>query len=335
MKIQNESVTIRLGNRERTFKNLILNSYLDLFADSFLKFKNKAMDACFIKFDTPQVVDEDSTNMEYDLVLQTDPYKTKETYTENTIINDYIYNVKATGFKDISEFVGHQITAIGFGTYDYYEENTMLYAFLDISRYQIYVQDGQEIIISRKDKITSDLLFYSPFKEVKYPTHLTTRGILEIKDMEYDEIFSQLYSLGLGTLYNVIEEEIPLEELDIKKEGIGTIIIESAKNYASYPSTTLFPSTSLFPGRTPEGLKKLEIKNKGEGLYPSLSLYPSKNSYPKQATQKWVIYKFKLYRKRYEGEKEIIEDTGSYYFQAQRINQTGSLKLNIKYERKD
>ena len=43
MKIKNESVTIKIGNKERSFHNLILNSYIDLFADSFLKFKNKLL----------------------------------------------------------------------------------------------------------------------------------------------------------------------------------------------------------------------------------------------------------------------------------------------------
>ena len=54
MKIKNENVCIQVGKKKIELHNLILNSYLDLFAESFLKFKNKAMYYCYIKFDTDQ-----------------------------------------------------------------------------------------------------------------------------------------------------------------------------------------------------------------------------------------------------------------------------------------
>ena len=332
MKIKNESITIKIGNKEKSFHNLILNSYIDLFADSFLNFKNKLLTYCYIKFDTTQVIDENSTTMEYDTILETNFYKTKETFSENNIINDYIYDVPVMDQKEIADFTGHKITGIGFGDYD--GNKYILYAFLDVSKYQIIVQEGQEVVISRKDKITSDLQFYSPFSDVRYPTHLTTRGIIEKIGMEYNEIFSQLYSVGFGTLYSKIDtEEIPVAELDFKKEDIGVVTLIGAQDYAVYPSIDLFPSSELYPGRSSEGLKKLEIPDRGEGEYPSSLLFPSTELYPKQSSPKYVIYKFKLYRRRYEGELEIVEDTGLYYYQAQKVDGTGAIKLTIKYER--
>lgn len=334
MKIKNESVTIKIGNKEKSFRNLILNSYIDLFADSFLEFKNKLLRYCYIKFDTTQIIDENSKAMEYDTILETDFYKLKETFSENNIINDYLYDMPVLEQKEISEFVGHKITGIGFGDYDYNINQYVLYAFLDVSKYQIVVQEGQNIVISRKDKITSDLQFYSPFSSVRYPTHLTTRGIIEKVGIEYNEIFSQLYSVGFGALYSKIDtEEIPVAELDFKKEGIGIVTLIGAQNYAVYPSANLFPSLSLFPGRNIEGLRKLEIPNREEGQYPSSLILPSTELYPKQSPPKYVIYKFKLYKRRYEGELEIVEDTGLYYHQAQAIDGTGAIKLTIKYER--
>lgn len=334
MKIQNESVTIKMGNKEKSFHNLILNSYIDLFADSFLKFRNKMLTYCYIKFDTTQTINENSTTMEYDTILETNYYKTNETYSENTIINDYIYDIALTDYPEISEFTGHQITGIGFGAYDNNTSQFLLYAFLDVSKYQIIVQEGQTITISRKDKIKSDLLFSSPFSTVKYPTHLTMRGILELEGMEYNEIFSQLYSVAFGTLYNKIDtEEIPVEELDFKKEELGIVTLIGAQDYAVYPSKTLFPSLTLFPGRSSSELKKLEIPDRGIGKYPSKSLFPSTSLYPKQVTPKYVIYKFKLYRRKWEDIQEVIEDTGLYYYQAQKIDGIGTIKLEIKYER--
>lgn len=334
MKIKNESVTIRIGNKEKAFHNLILDSYIDLFADSFLSFKKKMLTYCFIKFDTTQQINEESTTMDYDTILETNFYKTSETYTENTIINSYTYDTAVVGYSEISEFQGHQITGIGFGDYNTDKQQYVLYAFLDVSKYQIIVQEGQEVVISRKDKITSDLLFYSPFSTVKYPVHLTMRGILDLIGMEYNEVFSELYSVAFGTLYNKIDtEEIPVAELDFKKEDLGTVSLVGAQDYAIYPNIDLFPSSELFPGRSSEGLKKLEIPDRGEGQYPSSLLFPSTELYPKQSSPKYVIYKFKLYIRRWEGEKEIVEDTGYYYYQAQAIDGTGVIKLTIKYER--
>lgn len=74
--------------------------------------------------------------------------------------------------------------------------------------------------------------------------------------MEYNEIFSQLYSVGFGTLYSKIDtEEIPVSELDFKKEGTGIVTLIGAQDYAVYPNTDLFPSPEVYPGRSSEGLK--------------------------------------------------------------------------------
>ena len=332
MKIKNESVCIQVGKKKIELHNLILNSYLDLFAESFLKFKNKAMYYCYIKFDTDQEIDIDSRTMQYDTIYECDFYKISETYTENYIINNYLYDKEMVEQPLISDFVGHKITGIGFGDYNYDTNQYEIYAFLNVSEYDIYVQEGEEIVISRKDKISTDLKFYSNSSEVKYPTHLTIRGVLEVQGNDFNTVYSELYSVGFGTLYNIMQEEVKVEDLDFKKIGIGLVGLEGAKDYAVYPNSTLFPSSTLFPGRKIEGLQKLQIKNEGEGLYPSLLLFPGQ-TYPQKATCRWVIYKFKLYRKRYEGEEEIIEDTGLYYYQSQMTNLIGDIKLKIKYER--
>lgn len=332
MKIKNESVTIQVGKKKIELHNLILNSYLDLFADSFLKFKTKALYYCYIKFDTEQDINVNSRTMQYDTIYECDFYKIRETYTENYIINDYFYDKEVVEQPLISDFAGHKITGIGFGDFNYDTGQYEIYAFLDVSEYEIYVQPGEQIVISRKDKISSDLKFYSPFTEVKYPTHLTIRGILEVQGNDFNTVYSELYSIGFGTLYNTIEEEIKVEDLDFKKIGTGLIGLEGAKDYSVYPSSTLYPNITLYPGREIEGLQKLKIEDKGEGLYPSLLLFPGQ-TYPQKATCRWVIYKFKLYRKRHEGEEEIIEDTGLYYYQSQMTNLIGDIKLKIKYER--
>lgn len=352
MKIKNESVTIKIGNKQRTFQNLILNDYIDLYADSFLSFKDKFLAYCFIKLDTMQEIDEEATEMEYDIVLENYLRDFEEIFTENTIINKY--NYKNIVQNKIGDLKGHKITGLGFGLWDTETDNYKLFAFLDVSNYNIVIQDNQDVSVSRIDKVTSDLKFYCDDNSIKYPLHLTTKGKVETKANDYDTVFPKLYSIGLGTLYNQIEKEILIEDLDFKKESLGVLKITGAKDYASYPSHNTFPSPNLYPGRMNIDLEPLRIEGKedinkanlefflegaftdkdlSEGLYPSLSLYPNKDLYPEKAVTKWVIYKFKLYRQRYEGETEIIEPLNQFYMQSQFTNLTGNLKLRIKYEK--
>ena len=68
MKIENKDVTIKIGNKQKSFKNLILDSYIELFRDSFLEFKNKTLECCFVKFNSAQELNEKSTDMDYDIM---------------------------------------------------------------------------------------------------------------------------------------------------------------------------------------------------------------------------------------------------------------------------
>lgn len=338
MKIKNESVTVKVGDKERIFTNLILNNYLDLYAESFVEFKQKWLPDCFIKFSETQPIDENSTTMDYDIVLEAQFKDMQQIFTKNNVTNKYMYYEEFATSKSLADFTGKPIAGIGFGIYNYETQECTIYAFLNVSRYNIIIQENQNLVISRIDKIITDLKFYSPFSEATFPTHLTMNGITEHIGMEYNILFSRLYSIGTGTLYDKIKNEVLIDDLDFKKEGTGIVKIECAKDYAIYPSSVLYPSPTLYPGRSAEKLKKIKIEDKGEGLYPSFSLYPETNAYPKVATDKWVIYKFKIYRQSFfldenSNEQQFVEDTGLWYYQSQKTDLMGNLKLEIKYER--
>ena len=60
MKIHNEVVEIKIGNKKYEFKNLILNEYLKRFAEKQLDMfenrnllKSTELNYCFLKFDEP------------------------------------------------------------------------------------------------------------------------------------------------------------------------------------------------------------------------------------------------------------------------------------------
>ncbi len=333
MKIENKEVSIKIGDKTKILKNLILNSYLDLFADSLINFKNKDLPYCLVNFTKHNNIDETSTIMEYDTILEADYSNNIELLTENTLINKYYYMDTVNGEKSLQEFSGLAIKELGFANYDNQKNMFVLYAFLDVSKYDLYIQDNQPIIISRIDKITNDLKMYSNSSKVKGPIHLTMRGIAETKGMEYDVVMPKLHSIGLGTLYNKMEEEILIKDLDIEKKNTGQVEIYSAKDRAVYPSAKLYPSNNFFPGRKKIGLKELKIEEKEEGTYPSIFLYPNTNIFMSETRRRWIIYKFKLYKIKTEGLKEILEDTGDYYYQSKLANMYGKLKLKVKYER--
>ena len=307
MKVKNLEIGIKIGNKERKFTNLILNRYLDLFANSILDFTSKQLVDCVINITKNNAnIDENSTTMEFDTVIEGN---LNEVLTENTVINKYSYAEENTlyGFNKISNFVGQTLKEVGFGIFDFENDKFTMYAYLDVSKYNIIIQAGQPIVISRTDKIVSDMKFWSNSSTIKAPYHLTADGLHEISGMDYTRVLPQLYSCGFGILpYKYIDEYL-VEDLDIEKTGTGEITIT--------------------------GINSNFAKN---DLFPRPDLYPSPDLYPQAPTANLLIYKFKMYREVYEDPMlpPILEDTGLYYVQYKELTRFGLIEnLKIKYER--
>ena len=307
MKVKNLEVGIKIGNKERKFTNLILNGYLDLFANSLLNFTSKQLIDCVINITKNNTdINENSTTMEFDTIIEGN---LNEVLTQNTVINKYSYTEENTlySYNKISKYIGQTIKEIGFGIYDYETNNFTMYAYLDVSKYNITIQIGQPIIISRIDKIVSDMLFWSNSSTIKVPYHLTADGLHEINGMEYQRILPKLYSVGFGILPYLYIDEYLAEDLDIEKTETGEITIT--------------------------GINSNFAKN---DLFPRPDLYPSPDLYPQAPTANLLIYKFKMYREVYEDPMlpPILEDTGLYYVQYKETDRFGLIKnLKIKYER--
>ena len=150
MKIQNKEIGIKIGDKELKFTNMILNSYLDLFADSFVEFKNKDLPYCLVNFNNINNITEDSTEMNYDLILEADFNKNIEVLSPISITNKYYYRNPQVG-QEWEAYIGKPIISIGFANYDYILNKYIIYAYLDISNYNIIIQENQPITISRID----------------------------------------------------------------------------------------------------------------------------------------------------------------------------------------
>ena len=307
MKVENLEVAIKIGKKEKKFTNMILDNYLDLFANSFLSFKDKSLPYCLVNFTKNNMdINEKSNKMNYDTILQANLSNTTEILTENNIINKYYYKDVVVEYPYLEDFKGQQIKEIGFANYDYNLNDYVLYAYIDVSKYNIIVQENQPIIISRTDKISSDMEFWSNNDNLKAPYHLTKKGLLSYLGMEYERTLPKLYSVGFGVLPYVFINEYLAENLDIEKNGTGGLIINQV--FENYQKNDLFPSEKLFP---------------------------SENLFPKTPTANLLIYKFKMYAETYpDPEKDpVYVDTGFYYTQYKQLDKYGKIQLSIKYER--
>ena len=176
MKIINDIITIKIGNKIYNCRNLILDEYLKKFPESQCCYRVKqnngmALKYIYLKLRTPlrDEIQADSKikASEFDIYsLSTTKYK--QTISKQQINVDYDCTFK---HYEIENYYGSKIMAIGFCTS--YDKGSYIDAILDTSNYNIYIEKNQEILISRRDIIMSDALFYTNRPDlIKGPIHL-------------------------------------------------------------------------------------------------------------------------------------------------------------------
>lgn len=253
MKIKNEYVKIKQGKNEVELHNLILDKYLSLFASSVLETKYKGLNSCLINCTIQEEITPSMDAMHWDFYLnEQNLYNNSDYKGASKIITKYLYE---PNFKEqIQSFIGQKILSIGFA--QMVEEPTLpdgsdatfeLYAILDVSNYNLYVQDMQEFVVERVDTVTTDMVFSSDTE--KFPIHLSPRG---------NSYFDQQ------------------EETGTREVGILNAI---GKGYNSMFPTALMPKSNFNITRNENeiDITGLSIQeNTGEELYPSNELYPKK-----------------------------------------------------------
>lgn len=311
MRIKNELVIIKKGNKSYEFKNLILDSYLNLFAKSQIKVKTetifaeeKELNHCFLKFDDPL------EDIKYNSEIKVNEFdvhiwgNTEQIISENQIVVNYEYKL-----ENINKYIGRKISAVGFSSG--YGSDSKIYAVLDTSNYNIYINEQQDFCISRKDVIETDAIFYSnSSKCVRGPAHLCPIGLPPIYSADIVECGAQsyLYSIGFSSYIDYIDEEFL----------IGNDFSVEVKN-----------NEIIIDGRFTNYLLK------DEELFCNKALYAGNNIYPIKGNYKYLIFRYKVYQKvYYRSLGEYVEfDTGYYYHQVIPLEKTGKLNLKIKYER--
>lgn len=336
MKIKNELISVKIGNKQYDFNNLILDVYLKKFAVSQIHLEDiynnisneKVLSNCLLKFDTPfENLEENSElhNQDFDLywgfskqVNQIINEKQINIHYSYEKYNIWDYNQGKTA--KISDYYGRKITAIGFNNNwvddSEYTTKYPVCAVLDTSNYNIYLEENQELSITRKDIITIDALFYSSNPKYSGPLHLAPKNLTRyvgpalgenepIESRYINTIKSKLYSIGLSSYVDYIDKEFVIGQ-DVEIEENGTEInIKGIENYLSADSP----------------------------LFPSNQIYPSSNLYPVKSNYKYIILKYQIWEERGGAYDNPFVDTGDYYYQAIPIDKFGETNLKIKYER--
>lgn len=340
MKIKNDLVSIKIGKKQYDFNNLILDEYLKRFVKAQLDkdslssvITNRELSYCLLKFDTPlENLEGNSTikNKDFDIcfvfnskssqIINDKQISIQYDYKMNEDVAIIDYSKPDTQNIKISDYYNKKITAIGFNSF-FRDDTDLSYkvpvcAVLDTSNYNIYLQESQELAITRKDIISTDALFYSNNKDkVPGPAHLAPLGIpLSNEEGDTGHYFNDfgygiLYSVGLSSYSDYIDKEFIVGQ-DVQVEENGTELnITGLENYLA-TDNPLFPSNNIYPGA---------------------NLYPIKTNY------KYVIFKYKVWQNVNTGEYNNVittpTDTGYYYYQAVPIDKFGDLDLKIKYER--
>lgn len=344
MKIKNDLISIRIGNKHYDSHNLILDEYLKTFARAQLNendiskiINDKNLNYLLIKFDTPlQNINENSIikNEDFDISLNFSCTSIQD-ISDNLITTQYQYKTRdiviykyhednSVNTSLIDEFNGKKITALGFNSYwtpSTFIENPVK-AVLDTSNYNIYLQKNQEFSVTRKDIITTDTLFYSNNKEkVPAPLHLMpvpnkavippafvqdTNGNAKI--LGEDKSYGIIYSVGLSSYTDSIDKEFIIgKDIEITQNETELQIQDINNLLSKYMN------------------------------HPNHDLYPSSDLYPTQSNYKYLIIKYKVWQNILSGTYDepiyTITDTGYYYYQAIPITLSGKLNLKIKYER--
>lgn len=342
MIIKNDLISIKIGKKHYDFNNLILDEYLKRFATAQLD-ENKTryipntrdLDYCLLKFNTPfENIKSNSEihNQEFDVCLIGNSEYSEELGEKRIAVrykyaSDFIWDYKKqTAITSIKDFYGKKVTAIGFNsTWTSDENKTAKYpicAILDVSNYNIYLQENQDLEIVRKDIIISDAEFWSNSDKIKTPVHLAPKGISPILKQEpiinddgsiseYSiNAFGILYSIGLSSYKDYIDKEFVIG-VDVNLEQNNTeLIISEIENYLATDSPLFLNKNTIYPGS---------------------SLYPIKTNY------KYIIFKYKVWQdivsKVEEEEVFTPTDTQTFYHQVFTIDKFGKNNFKISYER--
>lgn len=308
MKIKNEYIELKIGNKTFTKKNMILDVYLHQIFNSQIddEHDTSTIGYCFIKFDEPidSITYESNVDPKdyfdvvlvsiknYNPVVKTSNNVVKLIYKYNSDLN-FLYNNGTSwvgkGMNTFNMFAGRRITALGFGTYN------KLFAFLDTRNMNVIVNENESVQISRVDSMQSEGLLIG----YDYPLHLIQDAVNQTSLGRQNKICAQLYSVGFGNRIDRMEEEYL----------VGEVTEEVANNSITFNVN----------------------REEKIGYYPSESL--QLGFYPINDNSKYLIFKYRLYKRELISDEYVTTYLDKYYTMNVENCNFGDLQITLKIER--
>lgn len=300
MKISNEFVEVKIGNKKFTKKNMILNRFLKETFKSQMGsiLMSPYITQCYIKLNTPLedvTYDSNLSSADFDLTLLGNIKDRKIITSKNSIKvifdfddNSYNYQGQIYDGKSLDMFDGQKITGIGFGYFGY------CLAFVDTSNMNIIINSKEKFSVTRVDNFQSD----GVCNGFDYPLHLIN-GIAQYElefglSMKHTE--AQLYSVGFGNVEGLMEEEYLIENVEVDRDDYSiTLNVQRDLTLGHYPSEDLH-----------------------------LGFYPTKDN------SKYLIFKYRLFKVEL-GQTSIPLDR--YYTMSKPNTDFGDLNIKLKIER--
>lgn len=311
MKVRNEYVEIKVGNKTFRHENMILNEYLYKLFDSQLDINHDIcyINNCYLRLDTPipnvdydSIISKTEFEVQMGIALNSGMFSKISNRSQNTIKINYQFDNSSVIIIDgeyvegsvLNKFANRKIMGIGFGS-DY--SNNIL-AYLDTSNMNIVINYDEEISIIRVDSMQSD----GVCDGIDYPLHLVND--FAHKDVELNDIdllnyytMAQLYSVGFGNIMGSMEEEYLIEDVQTERtDNSITFNVVRDKNIGKYPSNNLFPG-----------------------------FYPTKDN------SKYLIFKYRLYKRNKENNNYYY--LNDYYTMSMPNETFGDLNIKLKIER--
>ena len=318
MKVKNEYVQVKIGDKTYTKKNTLLDRFLQRIFKSQIDLQHSSAEisSCYIKLDTPLVYDNinnvtrndfdielfggtnsGTSRNNFDFMSEKNKNSVKITYNYNPYSSTmFEYNNNYYEANEFEMFIGRKITAIGFGS-------GVLFAIVDTNNMGIYIDSNEIFQITRVDLYQSD----GVVKGLDYPLHLVNDNAhynITYNNNIKEETMAQLYSVGFGNIIGSMEEEHLINDvLDETGDTYINLNVNREKKLGHYPS------------------EDLQL-----GFYPTLD------------NSKYLIFKYRLYKK-IDTTDEFGEITTTYeylneYYTMSMPNETfGDINVKLKIER--
>lgn len=334
MKVKNEYILIKKRNKEIKIQNTILLRYIKNIIQNQLSPENRAnlvMTTLFLKFDRPLSFNSSTDLQKNDFdIYTTYNLMSTEISDSETIIN-YLYELNhntkdiktESWIASIEPYLNRLITAIGFGAVD--QGELTVYACVDTSNYGLYIDDLTEVFsVSRKDRISTDAIFYSNNKKIKGALHLF-EGQYIYNHVNFPEIrlVGILKSVGVGTTFFNMNQEIKINDKDLIVSDDKILINKEFE--IKHTSEGLLPDIDLYPNDSQYPERIINIP-----LFPNKNVYPEIEQYPFEAPYQYMQLKYEIYS--INTINGIITNTGTYYLLSKAIGEKQKIKINIKYE---